>query len=295
MNKTILTCLLSYLLTVACCTLEKKSFSAPLSDLGHIDLILDSAAYFSVMNDNFLTNEFAFFFKDTVTYGGKPSYDLYLGGQQNFLHISLAKGYWQDKSGSGVLTFQTRRPDQKDSLYLTWKQYYSDSLFSHMYNGPDFNLGEVMVYEKKDSSKPPDPVFFSNLTSYSSQSYKNWGFGDSDVINGISMSRFMANWDSSVKQKLFKKINALHVQITQDEFKDLSSALKTVGYTEGDGKFIHEFNPPVYYRIGKNNAVPKYTLIDVELSKPVTDTTYSIGTAYQVEIKGNQLKFISKQ
>lgn len=276
------------------CGTKQTYFKAPISDLGHIDLVLDSIDYYSVINDTFLTGDFGLYFRDTVTYGGKPSYDIYLAGQENFLHISLAKGYWQDKAGSGIIVFQTRKPEMKDSLLNTWKQYYTDSLISHVFNGDDFDLGEILTYRPKGQGSDKQAVFFSNLTSYSQQSLKNWGMSDSSIANGISMPEFMKGWDASIPSKLFKKITQLNVQVTQNEFKDLESALKTVGYTQTGNSFNHKSNPEVFFKIVSESQIPKYTRIEIELSQPTSERNISIGNSYNITVKGTKMIWTAK-
>lgn len=85
---------------------ELKSDSGSDSYLGHIDVILDSVTWFAIKSDSFLKNEFSAVELDTVHYGGKPSYDIYLLGNNNFMHLSLAKGYWDDQQKGGVIVFQ---------------------------------------------------------------------------------------------------------------------------------------------------------------------------------------------
>jgi len=276
------------------CETKQTYLKAPISDLGHIDLVLDSIDYYSIINDSFLTGDFGFYFRDTVNYGGKPSYDIYLAGQENFFHISLAKGYWQDKAGSGGIVFQTRKPDMKDSLLITWKQYYTDSLTSHVFNGDGFDLGEVMTYRPKGEGSNKQSVFFSNLTSYSQQSLKNWGMNDSSIAKGISMHEFMKDWDTTIPTKLFKKITQLNVQITQNEFEDLESALKTVGYTQTGDSFSHKSNPKVIFEIVKESKSPKYKRIVIELSRPTSERSFTIANSYNVMVKGTKMIWSAK-
>lgn len=276
------------------CNTQKSNLKAPTSDLGHIDLILDSIDYYSIVNDTFLTQSFALFFQDTVTYGSKPSYDLYLAGQENFLHISLAKGYWKGKAGSGVLVFQTRKPDMKDSLLLAWRQYYSDSLTSHVFHGPDFDLGEVMTYQPEVQDTNLQATFFSNLTSYSKRSLQNWGFNDSAIANGISMREFMIDWDSTTQRKLFKRIVRLHVQLTESEFADLESALRTVGYSQNGNRFIHHSNPDISVDLLSEVRLPKFKEVELELSQPTSEKTFTIGRSYEATVKGTRMILIAK-
>lgn len=276
------------------CETKPTYLKAPISDLGHIDLVLDSIDYYAIINDSFLTGDFGFYQLDTVFYGGKPSYDMYLAGQENFFHISLAKGYWQDKAGSGIIVFQTRKPDMQDSLLTTWKQYYTDSLTSHVFHGDGFDLGEVMTYRPKEQGSDKQAEFFSNLTSYSKKSLKNWGMNDSLIDEGISMQEFMKDWDTSIPNKLFKKITQLNVQITQNEFKDLESSLKTVGYTQTGDSFNHKSNPKVIYEIVKESKFPKYKRIEIELSRPTSERNFTIANSYNVMVKGTKMIWTAK-
>lgn len=283
--------LLTILLAVCClsaCKQERKSFSAPVSDLGHVDLVLDSAAFHAILQDSFLTNQFAIVFQDTTQYS-KPSYDIYMLGGEAFLHISLATEYWENKAGSGVMIFQTRRPGNGDSLLLSWRQFFKDSLNATSFKGSDFNTSEILPYRKKDSLKPAEPNFTPILTSYSTQAYKNWDFSDTQINDGISMREFMLSWDSSIQSKLFKKIKVLHIQLTQQEFTETESALYAMGYTKQGSQFIHEFNPLIYYQITETNAVPKYSRIEIELNEPTAERTIQLGDTYEIKVKNTLL------
>lgn len=272
------------------CSPQKRTSDvvAPVSDLGHVDLVLDSAAFYAIVSDSFLTKEFSVFFQDTTMYS-KPSYDLYLLGSEAFLHISLAKEYWENKAGSGVMIFQTRKPEKHDSLLLAWKHYFKDSLSTKNFEGGDFLTGEVLPYRKKDPSKPAEPNFTPILMSYSVQGFKNWGFSDSIITNGVSMQEFMHSWDTTSQEKLFQKIKALHVQVTKQEFAELESALYAMGYTFHTDHFMHEFNPDVHYTVTEFNVVPKYTRIEIELSEPTAKREIRLGTMYTIHINGKEM------
>lgn len=131
---------------IGCTVHESKSKDAPISDLGHIDVILDSATWNAIKNDSFIQNEFGVLNVDTAYYGDKPSYDLYVLGHLNFLHLSLAKGFWNNQQGAGVLVFQSQKPGQKEPLLNSWEQFYKDSLFIHSFKGSDFTLDEIMAW-----------------------------------------------------------------------------------------------------------------------------------------------------
>src|SRR4026208_489159 len=110
MKKIILTALVVSTYFFGCTEKASKSVEGPISNLGHIDVILDSATWYAIKNDSFIQNEFGVLNVDTAYYGGKPSYDLYILGNLNFLHLSLAKAFWNNQQGGGVLVFQTQKP-----------------------------------------------------------------------------------------------------------------------------------------------------------------------------------------
>lgn len=242
----------------------------PVSDLGHIDLILDSATYFSIKSNAFIKEEFGIVEVDTMYYGGKPSYDLYVLGKLNFLHLSLAKGFWNNQQGGGVMVFQTRKPSMKDPLLHSWKQFYADSLFVHTYKGSDFTLDEVMAWYSSDPSKQKDPYIFANLSTYSAQTYENWGITDSFVNAGLSMNQFMAGWGGpALKNRLFHSITELHMVINQKELKEIRSALLATGYQEGKNKYTHAHNPTIYMKESEQKGKSKYSKVKFKLNNSV--------------------------
>lgn len=277
----------SFCLLMAC-TEKKKTLIAPVADLGHIDLVVDSAVFYAILQDSFLVNEFAVVTQDTTMYT-KPSYDIYLLGIEAFLHISLAKDYWENKAGSAVMIFQTRKPGKEDSLLLAWKQFYNDSLSSSSFKGGDFNTGEILPYRKKDSLKISEPNFTPILMSYSVQGYKNWGFSDSIITHGLSMQEFMRSWDTATQSKLFRKIKSLHVQVVKQEFLEIESALYAMGYTHHNDHFMHSFHPKVNYTITNTNVIPKFRQIEIELSKSTDERTIRLGNMYSIYVNGNRM------
>lgn len=278
--------ILSTIFCFTACGEAKKSMQAPTSDLAHVDLVLDSLAFQAILQDSFLREEFAVLYQDTTVYS-KPSYDIYLLGSESFLHISLAAEYWENKEGSGVMIFQTRKSSKGNSLQSAWKQFYSDSLYFHTYQGGDFELEEIMPYRKKDLSKPVEPNFTPILTSYSTEGYKNWGFDSSEISEGLSMQKFMNSWDINSQSKLFKKLKALDVQLTSQEFAEMESALHAMGYIQQKNRFLHNFNPTINFTITDANITPKYTRIEIELAKKSPDRTILLGDTYEITVKGS--------
>jgi hypothetical protein len=267
--------------------------SDPVSDLGHIDLILDSATWHAIKNDSFIQKEFGVLNLDTTYYGGKPSYDLYLLGQLNFLHISLAKGFWNNQQGGGVLVFQTQRPNKKDQLLNSWKHFYKDSLFIHTYKGSDFTLNEIMAWYKRDSTKPKEASLFANLTTYSEDAYQNWGITDSIIDAGMAMKQFMGSWGGEeLRERLFNSITALYMTINQQEYKEIKSALLAIGYKETKNTFKHSSNPPIYLTISEEKGKSKYSKVKFSLTKATEKKEIVFSQHATLQLSGKEGLFI---
>jgi len=283
-------------LIVFFCSCNNKAIEVvegPASDLSHIDVILDSATYEAIKNDPFMQTEFGVLNIDTAYYGGKPSYDLYLLGHLSFLHLSLAKGYWKDQEGSGVVVFQTRRPGVIDSVLNSWKQYYHDSLKIYTFKGHDFVLDEVMAWHKTDSLKPKEPVIFANLTSYSADAYKNWGISDSIVDAWLSLKVFMEGWGGdALVNKLFYSLDELHMAVNSVEFIEIRSALLPIGYTESDGTFTHRYNPTIYITTSEDKTRPKYSKVKFRLNSASLEKEIVFSPHATLKLRGDEGWFI---
>ena len=270
-----------------------SAIKAPVSDLAHIDVILDSATWHAIKSNSFIQNQFGVLNVDTAYYGGKPSYDLYVLGKLSFLHISLAKGFWADRRGSGVLVFQSRKPGMIDPILNSWKQFYKDSLFIHTYKGNDFTLEEVLAWYKHDSTKPKEARLFANLTSYSPDAYRNWGITDSIVEAGLSLKQFLGDWGGEpLKTRLFNSITELYMTVNQQEFKEIRSALLSTGYTEDNNIFTHSFNPKIYISKSEEKGKSKYSKVKFKLNSPVAERVIVFGPTAILKLNGEEGWFI---
>lgn len=277
----------------ACKSPSSKPINTPVSDFAHIDVILDSATWFAIKNDSFIQKEFGVLNVDTAYYGGKPSYDLYVLGHLNFLHLSLAEAFWNNQQGGGVLVFQSQKPGQKDSLLNSWKQFYTDSIFVHTYKGSDFTLDEIMAWYKRDTTKPEEANIFINLTTYSADAYRNWGITDSIVNAGLAMKQFMGDWGGEqLKSKLFNSITELYMTINQQEFIEIKSALLAIGYEEKENNFTHASNPPIFITINEEKGKSKYTKVKFKLNSSIIEKEIVFSPKATLKLSGSDAWFI---
>ena len=293
MKQIIFAILVVSLSLLGCTEQASKSVIAPISDLGHIDVVLDSITWYAIKNNSFIQNEFGVLEVDTSYYGGKPSYDLYILGHLNFLHISLAKGFWDNQQGGGALVFQTQKPGQKTALFNSWNQIYKDSLLIHSFKGSDFTLDEIMAWYVHDTTKPKEAALFANLTTYSVDAYKNWGISDSIVNAGLAMKQFMGDWGGEpLKTRLFNSITELYITINQQEFKEIQSALLAVGYNENKSNFSHASNPAIYITTQKENTKSKYTKIKFKLNRSIGEKEIVFSQVAKLKLSGGEGWFL---
>ena len=91
------------------------------------------------------------------------------------------------------------------------------------------------------------------------------------------MQEFMRIRGSSSQTKLFRKVKSVHLQITNQKFTEMESALRAVGYTYHNDYFIYGHNSEFYYSITDTNVVPKYKRIEIESSDQRLNGKYSWG------------------
>jgi hypothetical protein len=276
------------LFSALACREVKPKINAPATDPGHIGFVLDSAAYFDLLNDSFLTREFAQLFVDT-SYHPEPLIELYLTGREAFLNVGLAKEFWRGKAGKGIMMFQTRKPGEIDNLIGNWKQLYADSLNSYVHDGGGFKIAEVTPYVNKNHPSSKQPNLSILFASYTIPTYKSWGFRDSAIATGIAMKDFMNSWDNRTQNKLFKKFNSFHIQLTEKELEQIESGLISIGYIKEETVFKHHDNPPVYFTITAKNEIPKYTKIEIELAESTTQRIIQLGNMYTIRVKNKQM------
>lgn len=276
------------LFSALACKEAKPKVNSPAFDPGHIGFVLDSSAYFDLLNDSFLTQEFAQLFVDT-SHHPEPLIEMYLTGREAFLNVGLAKEFWQGKAGKGIMMFQTRKPGEIENLVRNWKQLYTDSLNSYVHEGNGFKIAEVTPYISKNDSTFKQPNLSLLLASYTIPTYKNWGFSDSAISNGVAMKDFMNSWDNRTQMKLFKKFKSFHIQVTADELQQIESGLIAVGYTKSENVFTHRGNPPVHFTVTTKNEIPKYTKIEIELAEPTTQRIIQLGNMYTISVKDKEM------
>ncbi len=252
------------ILILAGCGSDKNDTSVPKSFLGHLDIIIDTSTVRQLAEDEYLMKSFGISFFDTVMMGNQRSFDMFILGQENFLHFSQAREFYQNQAGGLNLIFQSKKPEMKDSLVNTWKKFTELALDVNISKGTGYTLFEVLPMYNWTNVSHPRVIPF--LTTYSFESYRTWGFGDS-LISGVGMRTFMSSWGGQdLKAIYFDKILEVHMNATAKELEVLKSALFASGYTEEGNVYKHEGSATIFITVNENENASRISRIKFALS-----------------------------
>lgn len=257
------------------CSSENKLSGLPEIYLGHVDIILDTATVRAIRSDEFLTKVFSFSFADTLNMAGKPSYDMFLFGRENFLHISEARGFYENQAGGLGIILQSRRPGVKDSIMTGWKKFTDLALEVNTSKGDGYQLDEVMPLLNWNNITQPRIIPY--ISTFSSGMYEKIGLKDS-VASGVTMRTFIRAQGGPVTDNiLFSKIEELYINATEQENKILKSALLASGFEESAGTYTHRSSGKIIVNVKDNGSPNKLSKMKIRLAsgtQPI-EKTYS--------------------
>jgi hypothetical protein len=255
------------------------------SDFSHIEIILDSASFEKIVANDFIRTKFASCAYDTML-SSPLVLSYYINGQDNFIHLNPSRGYFATQRGTAYLIFQTRRPGQGKLLEQQWRKVTKDSIVSYDFVGADFTLTEIVYNHHDRLSNKPNNHLIPMLSSYSVESFRKWGLGDSVEV---SVKQFLSS--STSKNKLFEKIVSIELAITQKELQDLIPVLELVGYRKKKNKFIKPNEPTISYIITNQLNEPKIKKLSLRLTEDVGNQNFDFGGANLTIVK-NKAQFI---
>lgn len=254
-------------------------------DFSHIEIILDSASFEKMAANDFIRSKLAPFTYDTMMLSPLVlSYYMY--GQNNFIHFNPARGYFATQRGTAYLIFQTRRPGEGKLLEHAFRKVAKDSIVLYDFEGPDFTLSEIVYNHHDRLSKKKQNNLIPMLSSYSVDSYRKWGFGDSAEV---SMKQFLAREHVKGK-KLFESIVSVELVITQKELQDLLPVLELTGYRKEGNEFRKDHEPTISYVVDNTLNVSKVKKLTVRLSEDAGDQRFNFGKM-NLLIKQNSAEF----
>lgn len=254
------------------------------SDFSHIEIILDSASFEKIVANDFIRTKFASCTYDTML-SSPLVLSYYINGQDNFIHFNPSRGYFATQRGTAYLIFQTQRPGQGKLLEQQWRKVATDSIVSYDFIGSDFTLTEIVYNHHDRLSNKPNNHLIPMLSSYSVESFRKWGLGDSVEV---SVRQFLSS--SISKNKLFEKIVSIELAITQKELRDLIPVLELVGYKKKKKKFIKSNEPTISYVISNQLNEAKIRKLTLRLTEDVGNQNFNLG-GINLTITKNRAQF----
>ncbi|PKA82005.1 hypothetical protein ATE92_0129 [Ulvibacter sp. MAR_2010_11] len=255
------------------------------SDFSHIEIILDSTSFEKLVANDYISNILAPSTYDTML-ASPLVLSYYLQGETDFIHFNPNRGYFASQRGTAYLIFQSRRPGQGKLLEEQWQRVSNDSLVRYDVTGPDFTLTEVVYNHHDYLSKKQHNNLIPMLSSYSVESYRNWGLGDSVEVG---MKQFLSK-DSANNSKLYKNIISIDLEITQKELNDLTPVLELMGYRKIDKSFFKNAEPTISYVINNNLDITKVKKLSLQLSEDAGNKSFNYGSM-SLRIKKNKAEF----
>lgn len=243
------------------------------SDFSHIEIITDSATFEKLITNKFIRDTLGECVYDTMM-ASPLVLSFYINGKESFIHFNPNRGYFANQRGTAYIIFQSRRPGQGKLLEKEWRNVATDTLLSYDFKAPDFTLTEIIYKHHSNPGKKPNNNLIPMLSSYSVETYKKWGFGDSAEV---SMKQFQ-NTHAKQGGRLFENIISVQLSISQKELIDLGSMLQVAGYKRDNNKFIKPGQPEIIFSLNNIHNTPKVEKLTLELSKDIGIKNFEIGT-----------------
>lgn len=261
---------------------------SPKSDFSHIEIIIDSTDFEKLVSEIFIRDSLGRSTYDTMQ-ASPLVVSFYINGEENFIHFNPNKGYFATQRGSVYIIFQSRHPGQGKLLEQSLKSVTKDSLLSYDYEGPNFKLSEVIFKSHGRLHKSKTNHLIPMLSSYSVETYKKWGLGDSAEV---SMKKFLSQ-DSVQTRKLFTKIEMIRLSISKDELAKLSAMMKVAGFEMKRNTFIKTGQPKIVFSINDKLNETKIKELVLLLNEYNGSKNLSFGSTSLI-IRENRAIFLFK-
>lgn len=261
----------------------------------HLYIVIDSITYKHLSDSLPFLADFSIMSESKTDAGDESWSGKYLYGENHYVEIFSTEGYEGAKPGDVGIGFMPNKIGTLDSLYRKW---------SH-------NLDSV---DRFDRTMMEDGVTYPWFTAISIPNVESlhlniWlmeydrehmldnGFTSKDLMGEIDhwdytrhkrAKNLRTSPDSITYGKLFEKISAVHLTLSENEVIYLRQNLLDFGFTEHDNTF-HGNDIDVKYEIdGKRDFILRQ--IDFKLSGSLEKSEYSIGSI-DVIVTGNEASF----
>lgn len=238
---------------------SKLSFTKHI-EFNHLYVVIDDSTYKYMFDSITFFNEFSNNLAEDVDAGEESWSGIYLFGKHNYLEIFKPNSYEGAQLGDVGLGFMTNKIGILDSLYNYWEQDFDSVNFGNR----DFveESGDTVSWFRYISIPTPDSLPISPwLMEHTKEHMLSIGFAENDIIDEVEYWDYLKTrraWDLGITpdsvtyDKLFDKVTALHLTLSEKELIYLQQYLLSFGFIQYDTYFV------------KNDFKVKYAVTESE-------------------------------
>lgn len=257
----------------------------PKSVFSHIEIVIDSADFKKLASASFIRDSLGLVSYDTMQ-ASPLAIGYYINGLENFINFNPNIGYFATQRGSVYLIFQSLQPGQGKNLENNLRSFTSDSIISYDFKNPSFTLTEIIFRNHYKLQESKSNHIIPMLSSYSSDSYRRWGFGDS---SDVDMKTFIG-LDTVNNKRLFTKIKSVSISVNKDELNKLESMMKVAGYVKQNKSFVREGQPTIFFTPDNKKKKSKIQKLTLDLNKEIRPINFQFGEV-TLRLKGKEAIF----
>jgi hypothetical protein len=248
----------------------------------HLFVVIDDSTYKYLFDSVPFFQEFAYFSESDVDAVDESWSGKYIYGNQDYLEIFKPGGADGAELGDFGIGFM---PNKKGLL---------DSLHAHLIAGSDsIETGErTMAIDDENTVSWFDVVHFHDPDSlaislwameYSTTFMQMAGFTEEDLKREISQAEISQKsfatqnsipLDSVQYERLYERVTALSLNLSEDEYHHLSKYLNTFGFEEAGGSFKRPDLTIKYQLSEAEHSI--LAQIDFELRREVESQSYTV-------------------
>ena len=211
----------------------------------HLYITIDDATYDFLLDSLKILDQFSVNQRSDVEAGDESWSGIYLFGKHHYLEIFKQGGFDDNRFGDFGLAFMSDKLGTLDSVYISWSSQFDSVTFDHRemtdQNGNDQSWFNYVEIPNADSlhiqpwlmEHTKEHMMDCRYTEHQLENeIEYW-----DYIKNMLSTTYNISSDSIKYDKLFEKVTALHLTLSEDELARLQLYLYDFGFNETDHKF----------------------------------------------------------
>ena len=261
--------------------------TAPIFQLNHVDVCIDSVTFNAVLNNTFLRDSLAYMKVFTDSTGS----EILLLGQRNFLHLLPDKGFFVNRLGACLLVHHCFKWTETARITEYLQNISGIPLYNRPYASSTLHIDYINVQEESENNLLKVIAITQN---HSKKDYLSWGYTQANLENGITQTKYMKDYvGKETSSKLFLDIKNLTLDANKKEHDYMTRLLKAYGYKKNGSSYRLNGSPIIYLRkLHSKNRKVKITIL---LNKTIEQKSLSVSNKMSLAIKGKTLTLEYKE